>query len=418
MIEKTEFDFNNFNEICNTLNTITNIDIQLFDADGNPIFQLVEHNLPVKLQILQNYNIHICNFLRNNALNSYYHYINSYGLEYISCGIWNNGSFHGAVSVGPFISFIPTIESVSDIISINKFPISEREHLHELYKSLSVLSIKHYSSIGNLIVNLCSHSYVYPTLLTCDTIKPEISKNDLITNIAETKNIIEIRYEYERRITNAIKNGDKDEVSNILKQSNIWYDFTYRIPKEPIRSTKNVTFAFNTILRTAAQGGGVHPIYIHNISEKFAIMIEKAPNLPYLQKLMFIMINEYCDLVKKFSTNNYSPIVKSAVDYINLNIEDKLTLKSIANEIHVNSSHLSRKFKCDTNMTIIDYINRKRIEEAKLYLERGNVSFAEIALMVGFTDLNYFGRVFKKITSLTPSEYVKSNKLLNSSTLI
>ena len=47
-------------------------------------------------------------------------------------------------------------------------------------------------------------------------------------------------------------------------------------------------------------------------------------------------------------------------------------------------------------MNIIDYINQKRIEEAKLYLQRGNISITEIAFMVGFNDLNYFSRVFLK----------------------
>ena len=411
MMGKVEFDFKDYKEICNMLNTITRLDVQLIDTDGNTIFKLVKHNPPVTLQNFQNDNFNICNLLKNNTLDSYYHYINSYNLEYISCGIWKDGSFHGAVSVGPFISFVPTTESISDIISNNKLPISERTQLNEFYNALSVLKIKHSNDIGSLIVNLCSHSYIYPKLLTSEIIKPAINKEELIANIAETKNIIESRYKYEKEIINAVIKGDKDEANNALNEANVLYDFTYRMPDNPIRSTKDTTFTFNTLLRVAAQRGGVHPIYIHNISEKFAIMIEKAPNLPYLQKLMFVMLNEYCDLVKMFSTNDYSPIVKNAVDHINLNLGNELTLKSIADTIHVNASHLSRKFKIDTGMTVIDYINQKRVEEAKLYLERGKISFTEIALMVGFNDLNYFGRVFKKITSLTPSEYVKSKKL-------
>ena len=59
-------------------------------------------------------------------------------------------------------------------------------------------------------------------------------------------------------------------------------------------------------------------------------------------------------------------------------------------------------------MNIIDYINHKRVEEAKLYLQRGNKSITEIAFLVGFNDLNYFSRVFKKFTSLTPSQYMKN----------
>ena len=89
-------------------------------------------------------------------------------------------------------------------------------------------------------------------------------------------------------------------------------------------------------------------------------------------------------------------------------MEDPLTLKNIAATLNVNPSHLSRKFKSETNMNMMDYINQKRIEEAKLYLERDNISITEIAFLVGFNDLNYFSRVFKKFTSQTPSQYIKS----------
>ena len=41
MVEETKFDFKDFNEICNMLNTITSMDVQLIDKDGNPIFQLI-----------------------------------------------------------------------------------------------------------------------------------------------------------------------------------------------------------------------------------------------------------------------------------------------------------------------------------------------------------------------------------------
>ena len=68
----------------------------------------------------------------------------------------------------------------------------------------------------------------------------------------------------------------------------------------------------------------LHPIYIHNISEKFAILIERAPNLNHLKNLGTLMMNEYCDVVKVFSTQNYSPIVKKAVDYIQLNLEESI----------------------------------------------------------------------------------------------
>lgn len=81
------------------------------------------------------------------------------------------------------------------------------------------------------------------------------------------------------------------------------------------------------------------------------------------------------------------------------------TIFRIAKVLYVTPSHLSRKFKAETNVNIIDFINNKRVDEAKYYLQTGNASITDIAIMVGFNDLNYFSRTFKKITTFSPSQY-------------
>ena len=119
------------------------------------------------------------------------------------------------------------------------------------------------------------------------------------------------------------------------------------------------------------------------------------------------MLNEYCDLVKEFNTSKYSHLIKEAIDFIHLNLGNPFSLQDIAASINTNPSHLSRKFKKETGSSITEFINIKRIETAKLYLKNENITITDIAFMVGFNDINYFSRVFKKITSFTPSQYAK-----------
>lgn len=407
MLRKTEFHLNDFNKICTLLKSVTKMDVRLMNQDGQALLQLVQHTLPAALQNVDNSHS-INDTLKRNSNNSFYYYINSFGLEYIASGIWKDESFNGSILIGPFLSTIPDIAFISDIISKNKLPVSERKQLQEFYTSLSVISSNDSNSLGDLLVNMCRHQHIDSQLITSDIIKPELNIEHVKTNIAENKDIIESRYAYEKKLMNAITKINKDEIDSILRENNNIFNISDRIPESPIRSAKNLSLVLNTLCRVATERAEVHPIYIHNISEKFAILIERAPNLPYLKKLNIVMLYEYCDLVKAFSTRHFSSIVKKAVNYIHLNLEDPLTLKNIAATLNVNPSHLSRKFKSETNMNMMDYINQKRIEEAKLYLERDNISITEIAFLVGFNDLNYFSRVFKKFTSQTPSQYIKS----------
>jgi two-component system, response regulator YesN len=407
-MEEDKIDINGFNKKCMILNTVTKMDVRLIDKDGNAVLQLVNHNIPAVLQNFDNEFLNINNTLRKNLSTNYYHFINSYGHEYIAAGVWKNSNYFGFVLIGPFLSSIPTIEFISDLISDNKLPISGKKQLQEFYKSLSVIGSNDSNSIGELVVNLCTYNHIDSQLLTSEISIQQRNKAQRKTSVAESNDIIEFRYQYEKKLMNAITKGDKEEIARITKETNSVLNLSDRIPESPIRSAKNLLLILNTLCRFAAEKGGIHPIHVHNISEKFALLIERAPNLPHLKKLSIVMIHDYCDTVNQFSTRNYSPIVKKAVDYIELNLEESLTLKEISATIHANPSHLSRKFKNDTKMNIIDYINHKRIEEAKLYLQRENISITEIAFMVGFNDLNYFSRVFKKFTSLTPSQYIKS----------
>ena len=103
-------------------------------------------------------------------------------------------------------------------------------------------------------------------------------------------------------------------------------------------------------------------------------------------------------------------MVREAVTYIRFNIDQPLSLSHIADTLGVHPSHLSRAFKKELGMTLTEYINKLRIEEAKYLLDQGNVSVTDAALSVGFTDPNYFSKVFTKWEHVTPHDYRKRKK--------
>ncbi|HZT99337.1 MAG TPA: helix-turn-helix transcriptional regulator, partial [Ktedonobacteraceae bacterium] len=92
---------------------------------------------------------------------------------------------------------------------------------------------------------------------------------------------------------------------------------------------------------------------------------------------------------------------------IRFTIDQPLSLSHIADTLGVHPSYLSRAFKKEVGMTLTDYINRLRIEEAKYLLDQGGISVTEAALNVGYNDPNYFSKVFTKLEHVTPQEYRK-----------
>ncbi len=91
-------------------------------------------------------------------------------------------------------------------------------------------------------------------------------------------------------------------------------------------------------------------------------------------------------------------------------LDPQITLESVAAELGLSKTHLSRIINSELQMSFPDYLNKLRVEEAKSYLQNpafSNYTLIAIGLEAGFSSKSAFNSSFKKITSLTPSEYRK-----------
>lgn len=175
--------------------------------------------------------------------------------------------------------------------------------------------------------------------------------------------------------------------------------------EDPVRNLKNYAIIMNTLLRKAAEQGGVHPIYLDSVSFDFARRIESKNSLSAVHELMGEIYTSYCRLVKKHATRRYSPLVQKAVACIDSDLSAELSLKSLSAILNVNGSYLSTLFKQETGHTLTEYVQRKRIAMAKSLLKTTKLQVQTIAQSCGFLDIQYFTKVFKKHTGRTPKEF-------------
>jgi len=101
----------------------------------------------------------------------------------------------------------------------------------------------------------------------------------------------------------------------------------------------------------------------------------------------------------------------AATDFINLNLEEKITPAMVAEAVHLSSGYLMMLFKAHLGTSIMEYTCRKRIEKSKELLVEREKRISEIALEVGISNSQYFSVLFKKYTNLTPNEYRKTRCL-------
>lgn len=218
--------------------------------------------------------------------------------------------------------------------------------------------------------------------------------------------MLEQRYESENRILEAVSRGDEEAAVEAMHQHS---RFTYGGRFEgSLYQQKNRMIVFNTLLRKAIEPSKVHPYYIDAISSKYARIIEEADEVP--EELMWQMVRDYCAYVRRYSLKEYSPAVQKVMNYVNLNVAEPLTLKSLAAMCFISPSYLSALFKQEAGTTLIDYINTQRVNRAAQLLEHSSHTIAAVAEEVGILDVNYFTKIFKKTLGVTPTRYRREHK--------
>lgn len=113
---------------------------------------------------------------------------------------------------------------------------------------------------------------------------------------------------------------------------------------------------------------------------------------------------------KKAREIEQDPCVWKAIRFIEQNFYLDINVDMLCKYVNYSRSYLSRIFKSEMNMTIPEYTNMIRIQNAKSLLTETNMPMKEISISVGIHDSFYFSKIFKKYTGETPREYRKNHR--------
>lgn len=97
--------------------------------------------------------------------------------------------------------------------------------------------------------------------------------------------------------------------------------------------------------------------------------------------------------------------VKKAQDFIETNFQEKITVDQLASMLALGRRNLERRFKRATSNTVLEYIQRVKVEAAKKSFETSKKNINEVMYDVGYSDTKSFRSIFKKITGLSPIDY-------------
>ena len=258
--------------------------------------------------------------------------------------------------------------------------------------SFKIIDVKNEHTIPASPINENSHSESF---------------DDIIVNMKA----MEKRYSFENEMIRAVSLGQIHKEGSLL---NIPSDMMFeKRVADPIRNAKNYSIIMNTLLRKAAENGGVHPVYIDKVSSSFALKIEQMATLSEAKELMHDMFRSYCRLVRRHSLKSYSLVVQKTILLIDSDLAANLSLSTLAENQNVSPGYLSTIFRKETGKTVSAYIREKRMKHATHLLSTTKLQVQTVALHCGIMDMQYFSKIFKKHTGKTPKEYRESVKNTN-----
>ena len=236
-----------------------------------------------------------------------------------------------------------------------------------------------------------------------------VSEEDDRTELSE-KNYSEIyrRYDQEKQFLSMIRNGDTRNIMSAFerlsspealavfsKESLNYYASGYGLA------------ILRALSRKAAEESGLSVITIDEITQKYT-QLSSASNNPDLQTRYHIeMIVELTKAVRnhKLSLDRFSAPIQRVLEYISLHLGDHISNEDLAAAASMSVSHLARQFRKETGGTMTEYVASTRCKKAANLLKQTTLPIQEISSYVGYSDNNYFVKVFRKNYGMTPTEF-------------
>ena len=373
------------------IQTTLGLDVRCYDTQGQLLLSL---NDPARTTP------HRPHFPQLTTITHLTHYTDGWRLSYLIVPLTS-----GTCVVGPFTTTALTSQVVTTVLAQNHLTVSEQHQLTQLYDALPMLSAAEVQATGTVVATL----WHYPPLTTsCQTLTVPLPTLSNPLPAIDSPRMIEQNYRTEAQLMATISAGDTAGISEYFRPMTATLTlFQNRLPNQPLRSCKNMCLVSNTINRIAARQGGVHPAYLDRLSEKYARLVEQQHTIAGLKKLTVAMLTDYTQLVKNHATTGYSPLIKRAIDYVQLHLGHPLRVNDIAATLNASPTYLSRRFKAETGQTLTAFVHAQRIHSAQVYLLNTTTTVTEIALLVGFPDLASLTKQFKALTGQTPSDYRK-----------
>ena len=211
----------------------------------------------------------------------------------------------------------------------------------------------------------------------------------------------------ENMLMSALRVGDKKTVLKIIesiftqmKQKNLEISSFHNVCIELLSIASRVLCEFNLDMTD-----------VFGKDFQYFEKVRKYRNLNYAQEWMLANYEKLAGYILNTKILKAKKIIETAKRYIDEHYQEELTLNSISKLVFMSPAYFSSFFSNEVGQSFLEYVITRRIEKAKQLLGEKDSKVFEVGEKVGYDNPNYFSRIFKKCTGLSPVEYKGSIQL-------
>ena len=309
----------------------------------------------------------------------------------------------------PFVRKEWDREKMERILASSSFTASFLPSLELYYTSLPLLSSTRMMKLITSIIQSFSPSENEFGFIRIEGNIKEKRNEEVIKEYSVDYSSIYRRYDIENSFIRMVREGNVEELRTAISEM-----IHFSSNNDPslflefyAKNASSGMSVLRTLTRKAAEEAGVNVVTIDRITQSAVQKINTETNTERITKITFEMVIKLAEEARKARSlfSNLSPAISRCVDYIRLHYPEEISLSVLTDIAAMSKANLTRRFLKETGTTIISFIRDTRCYHAKKLLENSELSIKEISSYVGYEDYNYFTKVFRSITNLTPSEY-------------
>lgn len=208
--------------------------------------------------------------------------------------------------------------------------------------------------------------------------------------------------EKERDLISKIRLSDLEPANRIFREllAEIFINGAAQIGVSKAR-----VMELSVVMSRAAVEGGAEFDHILKINNEFLQDMSQFNTLEEINLGAVKVLDKYLSAVKRENNVKNPQIVSKIKDFIRNNYRRAVTLEEIAGAVFLSPYYISRVFKEDQQITIMDYVTKVRLEEAKKLLRNPMYNIDDIAEKIGYHDPSYFSKVFRRKEGMSPSQF-------------